>query len=503
MLISILATNVLLLSIITIAILRGFLEQKNASLTKITLTDIAIVVYLLHGLYNLIFIRNIPPDSFTLCKWGMYVMLYIGVRSITNKTLVIWFIIWTGITQAIIGIIQLIGWIPSKHFDFSVTGTFMNPGPYGGMLAISLITIVWILCSETKLKIFSWNILLLLLVMLIISNSRAAWIAVFIGIITLFPQLYDKWGKRIIIFIIIGMIMAGLYLIRPESANARVLIWQVCVYLIKLKPLTGLGIGTLPQYYMNAQAEFFSRYPDSELVIVANNNYQAFNEFLHVTVEQGFIGLLLLLWIIWTCRHSSYFAFILTWFTFSMFSYPVDCELLMIVLVLSLALCANRNSGWYLKFNRKWFLCTLVIIPLFFVNILRYNQSIKNIKLDTVPKFPYNREYLLQFAKQKQDINVFDRLTKEVCSSTDILCDMGDLHEKRGNTKQADSCYSLARQMIPSRIKPLYKLYMLYKQRDSTIAKNYAEQILNFQSPSVGSVVLRARADAKKFLNHE
>ena len=69
--------------------------------------------------------------------------------------------------------------------------------------------------------------------------------------------------------------------------------------------------------------------------------------------------------------------------------------------------------------------------------------------------------------------------------------------------KRADSCYSLARRMVPCRMKPLHKLYLLYERQDSTIAKNYALQILNFKSRTVGSVVLRARADAKKFLNRE
>lgn len=80
---------------------------------------------------------------------------------------------------------------------------------------------------------------------------------------------------------------------------------------------------------------------------------------------------------------------------------------------------------------------------------------------------------------------------------------MGDLYETRGDIKRADSCYSLARQMVPCRIKPLHKLYLLYKQRNSTVAEDYARQILNFKTPFVGSVVLRARAVAKKFLNHE
>ena len=489
--------------IITVIVLWVLSERGSTSLARITLTDTAITAYLLYGLCNLILTRDIPPDSLALCHWGMYTVLYVVTRNVANKFLVTWLIIGIGITQAIIGITQLAGWFEGNHPDFPVTGTFQNPGPYGGLLAVSLIAIAWVSRSGTRLKAFQWGVLLLLLAMLIISNSRAAWIAAFVGIVALFPRLHDGWGKRTMISIITGAVVAGLYFLRPGSADTRVLIWQAYTRLIKLEPLTGLGIGTLPRYYMNTQAEYFALHPDSDLSIVANNNYQAVNEFLHVTVEQGFIGLLLLLWIILTCHHSSRFPLILTWFTFSMFSYPVNCKLLMTVLVLSLALCSGENPGWYLKFNKKWLLCSLIVIPFILTITLKYDNAVKNIKSDTAPKFPYNREYMFQFARQKHDIHALDRLTRDVCSSTDILCDMGDLYETRGDIKRADSCYFLARQMVPCRIKPLYKLYLLYKRRDSTLAENYARQILNFKSPSVGSVVLRARADARKFLNHE
>lgn len=122
----------LLLAITATAILYAVFEQRGRLLARITSTDIAIVAYLLYGLSNLIFIRDIPPDLLALHDWGMYLLLYVAARNIANKVLLIRFIIWLGIMQAITGIAQLSGWLPSNHSDFSVTGTFPNPGPYGG-----------------------------------------------------------------------------------------------------------------------------------------------------------------------------------------------------------------------------------------------------------------------------------------------------------------------------------------------------------------------------------
>lgn len=496
--------DILLLSSITSTVVLWMVFERTEKLrVRITLTDIAVSLYLLYGFCNLIFIRDIPPDRLALYNWVTYLVLYIAIRNISNKTLVTWLIVGGGIIQAIYGGLQLIGWLPSNHPDFPVTGSFSNPGPYGGFLAISLTATVWILRSGTRQKLYLWGILVLLSVLLLISNSRAAWLAALIGVITQFPQLRHGWKMKTGIFILIVSVIFCLYSIRPGSANARILVWQVSAGLIKTAPITGLGIGNLSRYYMNAQAEYFIKHPTSDLSAVANNNYQVFNEFIHITVEQGLIGLLLLSGLILTCRQSSRFPFVLAWFVFSIFSYPADIRLLMIVLVMSFALCAHDSPGRSLKLNKKWLWSSLAIIPLTFITNLKYNEAIKNISTDTVAQFPYNREYMLQFARQKQEINILEQLTQNICSSADILCDMGELYEKQENIKKADSCYSLACKMVPCRIKPLYKRFLLHKQRDSTIAKDFAIQILNFKSPVIGSTVLRARADAKKFLIHE
>lgn len=485
------------------AVLYAAFEPKGKLLVKVTSTDIAIGAYLLYGICNLTFVRDVPPDSLALHDWGMYLLLYLAARSIADQALLIRFIIWIGVAQAVVGLVQLSGWFPSNHSDFPVTGTFPNPGPYGGFLAVALTAAMRELRSGTEPKLLLRGVLLLLSIMLVVSDSRAAWIAAFIGIVIQLPRVWERGSTRMLAIIVAGLLAGGLYFFRPASADSRMLIWQVCAGLMKAEPVTGLGIGTLPRYYMNAQAAFFASHPDSEWADIANNNYQAFNEFIHVAVEQGAIGLLLLLGIIFTCRRSSCFPLILAWFTFSMFSYPADIRLLLGVLVLNLALCAPESADRNVKWNKKWLLCGLVVFPFTLTTSLSYNKAVQNIKSDAVAKFPYNQEYMLQFARQKQEIGVLKKLTEEICSSTDILCDLGDLYRQQGEIKRADSCYSLARRMVPCRMKPLHKLYLLYERQDSTIAKDYALQILNFKSHSVGSIVLRARTDARKFLNPE
>lgn len=476
--------------------------SKSDRQAKITLTDIAIAVFMLNALFNLLFIRETVPDIFMLQEWGMYLCLYIATRNMINKSPLVWFVIGVGILQALIGVVQLVGWIPSNHPDFALTGTFSNPGPYGGFLAVSFIVVTRLLREGSNQKVLLWLATLLILGMLIASNSRAAWLAAFVGITVQLSVMQKRWAK-IGLSLAVCMLVAGLYFYRPGSADARILIWKVCARLIENNPVTGLGVGTLPRYYMNAQADFFANNPDSGLAVVANNNCQAFNEFIHLCVEQGVIGLFLFLLVIFTCRRSSYFPIILTWCTFAMFSYPSDSQLFMVVFVISVSLGSSNRGMVSFKFNEKWLLCCMLILFLAVITNLKYQEAIKNIDSDTVPKFPNNREYMLQFAKRKQNIFVFEKLTKTICSSTDILCDMGNIYKSGHDIKRADSCYSLARQMVPCRMVPLHKLFLLYEPIDSTRAKGYATQILEFKSCVVGSAVLRARADAKKYLNNE
>ena len=42
-------------------------------------------------------------------------------------------------SEVCLGLSQLLGYRSSNHFIFNITGSFTNPGPYGGFLAISII----------------------------------------------------------------------------------------------------------------------------------------------------------------------------------------------------------------------------------------------------------------------------------------------------------------------------------------------------------------------------
>jgi O-antigen ligase len=95
-------------------------------------------------------------------------------------------------------------------------------------------------------------------------------------------------------FMLILSISTGIYLLKKDSANGRILIWQVTSHLIKEHPVTGHGSGAFSALYMDEQAKWFERRKGTdEQAMVAGSPESTFNEFLKLWLEKGLIGVLL------------------------------------------------------------------------------------------------------------------------------------------------------------------------------------------------------------------
>ena len=97
-------------------------------------------------------------------------------------------ILFWGIVQSIISILQFEGIFTSNHSLFNVIGTFDNPGPLGGYLAMSIMIAVSLLCEKDTIcskpffkYILSFSIVILGLAC-ILADSRATWIALIVAL---------------------------------------------------------------------------------------------------------------------------------------------------------------------------------------------------------------------------------------------------------------------------------------------------------------------------------
>jgi O-antigen ligase len=228
-------------------------------------------------------------------------------------------LILAGLVEAIWGLRQLYGFIPSQHGLFKLTGSFFNPGPYAGYLAIVFPLALHMGIQATRntlfhasLKWFGIITCLFILLVLPAAMSRASWLAVIGGSLVvvfgkyagLFGSVQFKFMKKKLErpvkgLLVSGLILlvlaafAGMYYLKKDSADGRALTWKVSLQTIAKHPF-GVGLGNFSGAYGEMQAAYFASGQASETEqLVAGSSEYGFNEYLQIAVESGIVALLL------------------------------------------------------------------------------------------------------------------------------------------------------------------------------------------------------------------
>ncbi|MCC8172924.1 MAG: O-antigen ligase family protein, partial [Odoribacter sp.] len=328
------------------------------------------------------------------------------------------FLLVTAGVEAVWGLCQLYGLTPSQHNLFPITGSFFNPGPYAGYLAVIIPIAFYYFLKDYKVWDKKWKIHLFpfclrgmvsaftclsILFILPAAMSRASWLALiggcamaalvylsgkrnFKGYITLHKKAFLTFSGILIIGIIIGGV--GLYAMKKDSADGRTLIWKIT---LKAAPkyTNGVGLGHFPSIYGKEQAAYFASgqgTPQEEYV--AGSPEYAFNEYLQILIEQGLAGFFLFTGLVSTAlikgvknkRWPEAIALI-SQLIFAGFSYPFSILPFVIVFVYLLAACitsgenktTRKSSTASLKISSilmALFLCSSVI----FIAVYIYNR---------------------------------------------------------------------------------------------------------------------------------
>lgn len=299
------------------------------------------------------FHRDVPLDFSMLWKGAVLAIIYILTLSIPKRNTIIPFlvILW-GLLESGVAILQKMHWLESNHHAFGVTGTFGNPGPLGGLTAVSFtLTLAGIykavnLNQHILIKITYAMVGLTIAAGLTLSESRAAWLGVIVAIMwpKFFPHLIHKKKKLFLcVFIITCIILCGLYSIRPQSADGRLFIWYNTVRMIADHPLWGTGTGGWLANYMYYQADFFVNHPDSIYQMLADDVIYPYNEYLLVITEHGLAGWLFLFFLFYeickigTVVENKYLIPSLIVFSiFCFFSYPMHLFRLQVLFIVSI-----------------------------------------------------------------------------------------------------------------------------------------------------------------------
>ncbi len=184
-----------------------------------------------------------------------------------------------------------------QPFNIMLSDT-IHPNVMAGSLALILpISLGWFLFAWRELtileKLLAFFSSLSMLIVLVLTQSRGAWIAIF-AVLVFFPLFRWKWGWILSLFGILataGLVYA-IGITRVMNAivsggsirgiQGRLEIWERAYYMIRDFPFTGIGMGSFTQV---ADA----LYPFS----IANPGtiFHAHNLFLQIGADLGIIGL--------------------------------------------------------------------------------------------------------------------------------------------------------------------------------------------------------------------
>ena len=502
--------------------------KRNISL-NFNLTDIAVLFFCIY-----VFIRDIQSTGLTAersLQYSLLALLYLIVKTSEKnpiKAIAIG-ILLCGVIQSIVAYLQLGGIISSHHNAFACTGSFSNPALLGCIVAVSIAVAV----SELKLKsnAVHWVLVVCIAYMLpvlILSDSRASWVAFGIGvtIILLREWRLKRFWKMIVVGVVAMMVAIPLYNHKPVSADARVLIWKVCGNISKENTLTGAGTDAVRREYMHYQADYFQNGgTEKERIITANNNY-AFNELLDILCSYGVIGVILFLSVVVT-----YFACngiggtpsvgVMCILVFGMFSYPFSNIVTLTIFTLLLAM-EKGKTVLYLRHKCAKYITVIIVVALLSVagvkwwEFKRFDDALKeycweisekeyvksnfhNIKNEPMLVSRYGR-LLYETGNYAEAIPILDRM-RELQASPEVYYDLGKCYEKTAEYDNAERCYKMVSYMLPAYITPQYKLLKLYKLSNQDVkAIETAQYMLGMPLKKETSESERMKIEAKRII---
>ncbi len=481
---------------------------------------------------------------FELAKWILFLLCYVIMKRMRQKQWCLYGIILIGGAEAGIAIGQKIHLIKSFHHVFDVTGTFGNPGPLGGYLAIAIIVLIGLYREYWRNFRQKWILLAFLILFsttLVLTESRAGCLAMFAGIgsLYLFSKKDRKWKfaifQKLGTIILVLLFIVVTYYCKKDSADGRLLIWRVSSEMIMDAPFIGHGIGTFEKRYMYYQAQYFNAHPNSQYARLADNISYPYNEFLRIGVEFGLIGLFVVLGLIISVfKYASvqglnkiYLATFTSWLTFSMFSYPSHVLLLWLLVPFLLGgIQCRKNRCVSVGYKFQIVECMIIIICLFF--IIRYGCDyylLKNnirklcfsstktteeatdyverhrLELQSIPHlFDIYAQYCYKNYPASKRIIILKQATTIVPTS-DLYCDLGDTYKELNQIDKAIESYILASNMVPHRILPNYKLFCLYREVGDTVQMlRTGLKALNTEVKVESTKTLRMKGDIKKTL---
>lgn len=452
---------------------------------------------------------------------------------------VVWWMIAAGVGQAVIGCLQGIGTLESFHSEFIATGTFGNPGPFGGYLAVvATLLLPYMLQRKHTIVMRGFLVLCLIVMMtaLVLSDSRSAWCATGIAILLFFYLKYPLKKRSVkiggIALLVIGIPIAVMFLYsyRPGSADARIQIWRVCGEIITQSPLTGVGTGRFAANYMPAQAQYLTAATEAARHRAADNLY-SYNETLTILCEQGVIGLLLVatlvVWIIRGLKSSfqsngkAVFLFPITaLLVFAQFSYPLSIWSMVGLFSLMSAVGLERGEDihWKISTSLNVACCVLLIVGLGFrwraqawindYGVFATSSARPGRIADwTIRHDPFLLGCCADVAFLRTDYEMALKYMNDLnryAPTAQLSVRQGECYEAMGDTLKALDSYKTASRMVPRLMYPVFAEFNIYRKGNQKgKALSLARKIIAFSPKIENRRTKQMRQEALRYIQNE
>lgn len=439
------------------------------------------------------------------------------------------------------GLAQFIGLLPLYNGSFTITGPFDNPAGISASL-VTLLPFSLYSCryQGKKYRLFAIIPACLVVTAIVLSQARAAILAATVILILFFIRLLKERDIRFsfvhytTVSFCCLLLLASLFFIKRDSASGRLLIWRCSAQLVSRKPVFGYGGNGFTANYMNGQASYFTKHPDSKYAMLADNVRHPFNEFLKWTINYGMAGLcltfLLIITPLWVSRKEhapELFVIRLSLLSIgvcALFSYPFNYPFirLMTAVFLAFVLAADPRSG--LTGPNDYL--TKGIAILFSLGLLSAtayqtfyerewhkiaHKSLRGETRQMLPRYKslymhlrYKDLFLYNYAAELNVVGHYKE-SLQIAHECDILWADYDLQ-----MLMADNCLQLrqygdtekhlkkAAAMCPVKFMPLYRLAELYletgqKEEARVLAQKIVDKQVKVPSPVINNIKIKMK----------
>ena len=445
-----------------------------------------------------------------------YLILYLITKDFAKDKNIYWQLIFliTGFAtvQIVLGLAHALYYM---DLTIAIKGTFINSGLYGGYLACTFLLVPLLKRRYSKYKLVFLVLATIWIIAIILSKSRAAYIALTISLIIVninFVKLKSKnfFKKTLAFLLFVSFVVLAiwlLYKIRPSSADGRLMIWKISIPMTERFPISGNGAGFVFNNFNFYQAKYFdSGMGTSAEKNIAGQTYSVFNEYLRILIEDGLIGFLLFVSVVLLAAYAVFQqpgkneakyigCGILGFMVFSIFSYPLSIQANTVIFYILLALLSNAvNFKFYkikLSFGLLLPIATLVFLLFNVIITLRaiykweqakkffnYNEAraigtygeIKPVLINN-QFFLYNYGAMLtDLEDYKQGLTIFLSCKNKTIS---LYSQIGRCYEKLNRPDEAERNYKMAAAVTPNALNPKDLLFSFYKNTNQ-VAKGRA-----------------------------